>query len=167
MMGTRSGDIDPGVIFHLMREGNLAPQAVEKLLNSKSGMLGLSGISNDQRPVEKAAASDPRARLALDVFAYRIRKYIGAYIAVIGRPHALIFTGGIGERGVMSRADICSGLEHLGIALDAKANENCRGAEMAISVADSPVKIWVVPTNEELMIARDTAALAAGRALEQ
>jgi acetate kinase len=166
LMGTRCGDIDPGVIFYLMREGQMEPSQVERMLNNQSGLLGLSGISNDQRPIQQAVSVNPRARLALQVFAYRIRKYIGAYMAVIGVPHALLFTGGVGENSANSRRDICGGLEHFGIKLDEAANAVCKGEEACISAADARVKIWVIPTNEELMIARDTAALASGRAPE-
>ncbi len=166
LMGTRSGDVDPGVIFHLLRDGNQNAEQVEQLLQSKSGLLGLSGISNDQRPLEQAMATNPRAKLAMDVFAYRIKKYIGSYMAVIGRTDAIVFTGGIGERGILSRKDVCSGLEHFGVKLDLAANEACKAKEARISAADSKVQVWVIPTNEELMIARDTAALATGKEVE-
>jgi len=162
LMGTRSGDLDPGVIFHLIRECGLQPEAIEGMLNRESGLLGLSGLSNDQRPLEEAADRNPRAKLAMDVFAYRVRKYVGAYFAVLGRTDALVFTGGIGERGAVSRRDICAGLAPLGVRLDEAANAACRG-ESRISAPDSRIQVWVVPTNEELMIARDTAAIASGR----
>lgn len=161
LMGTRSGDIDPGIIFHLIRSDNMDPGAVEKMLNKESGLLGISGLSNDQRPLEEAMDTNDRARLAMDVFAYRVKKYIGAFIAVIGKTDAVIFTGGIGEKGTDSRAQIVGDLAHLGIHLDTDANAACRG-EGCVSTDGSPVQVWVVPTNEELMIARDTAKLAAG-----
>ena len=166
LMGTRCGDIDPGVIFHLLRDGRRNAAQVEQMLQSRSGLLGLSGISNDQRPLVQAMPTNPRAKLAMDVFAYRIKKYIGSYMAVIGRTDAILFTGGIGERGIQSRKDICSGLENFGVKLDLAANEACKAKEARISAADSRVQIWVIPTNEELMIARDTAALAAGRSVD-
>ena len=165
LMGTRSGDIDPGVLFHLMRTDGMSPAQVEKMLNKESGLLGISGISNDQRPLEEAMETNPRARLAMQVFAYRVKKYVGAYYAVLNGADALVFTGGIGEKGVLSRRDICSGMEALGIRLDEAANAACRG-EGRISAPDSKVQIWVVPTNEELMIARDTAAIAGGGRVE-
>jgi acetate kinase len=156
VMGTRSGDIDPAILFHLARECGYALDALDTLLNRRSGLLGLSGRSNDMRELLEAAPADPRARLAIDVFCYRVRKYIGAYLAVLGRVHAVVFTGGIGENGIEAREQILADLEPLGLALDREANAAARGCEADVSTADSPIRILVVPTNEELMIARDT-----------
>ena len=161
LMGTRSGDIDPGAVFHMIREFGMRPEQVEEMLTKKGGLLGLSGLSNDVRLLLEAAPANRRAKLALDVFAYRARKYIGAYMAVVGRPHAIIFTAGIGENSAVLRREICAGLEALEVKLDESANEACSG-EGRISAPDSKVQIWVIPTNEELMIAKDTAAIASG-----
>jgi len=161
VMGTRCGDIDPAIIFHLAEVKGLAFSEINDILNKRSGLLGLSGVSNDMRSVSAAAdGGDARARLALDVFAYRIRKYVGAYLAALGRADAVVFTGGIGENAPDRRADIMAGLDALGIRLDAAKNARARGAEADVSADDSPVRILVIPTNEELIIARDTAALA-------
>jgi len=160
VMGTRSGDIDPAIIFFLAREHGLRLDEIDHLLNKESGLLGLSGVSNDVRTLLEVAQDDERVRLALDVFCYRIRKYIGAYLAALGRAHAVVFTGGIGENAVPLRRQILEGLDHLGIELDRAANEAARGCEADISLPTSRVRILVVPTNEELMIARDTLALA-------
>ena len=160
VMGTRSGDLDPAILFHLARECGYSLDELDALLNTQSGLLGLSGLSNDMRELTDAAPTHPRARLAIDVFCYRVRKYIGAYLAVLGRAHAIVFTGGIGENGAGIREQILDGLEPLGLALDRDANAMARGAEADVSAADSPIRILVVPTNEELMIARDTVAAA-------
>ena len=160
IMGTRSGDIDPGIIFYLMANLGMTAEQVDRMLNKESGVLGLSGVSNDMRAVEEAAAGgNERAQLALDCYHYRVRKYIGAYMATLGEVHAVIFTGGIGERGPESRAAILNGMEPLGITLDPEVNMGCRATETRISTDDSRVQVWVIPTNEELMIARDTYAL--------
>jgi len=159
VMGTRSGDIDPAIIFHLARNNGSDLDAIDALLNKKSGLLGLSGISNDCRTVLEAAETNERARLALDVFCYRIRKYVGAYLAALGRAHAIVFTGGIGENGGSIRRQALEGLESLGIEIDLAANE-VRGREADISTPASRIRILVVPTNEELMIARDTLEIA-------
>lgn len=160
VMGTRSGDIDPAIIFHLARECDRSLDALDRLLNQQSGLLGLSGVSNDMREVLEAAETHDRARLAVEVFCYRVRKYIGAYLAVLGRVHAVVFTGGIGENSIPVREQILTGLAGLGIEVDCEANAAARGCEADISTADSPIRVLVVPTNEELMIARDTAAVA-------
>ena len=163
VMGTRCGDIDPTIVPFLMAKENLtAEQVAQVLLNKKSGVLGLSGLSHDFRDLEDAAA-DPehpneRAALALEVFAYRLRKYIGAYFVAMGGLDALVFTAGIGENSFEMRERVCRGLECLGIKLD-KARNNVRGSEAEINAADSLVKVYAIPTNEELVIARDTAAV--------
>lgn len=159
VMGTRSGDLDPAIIFHLARQEGMGLDAIDGMLNKRSGLLGLSGLSNDCRTLVEAAPDNPRARLALDVFCYRVRKYIGAYLAVLGRTDAVVFTGGIGENSVPLRRQILEGLDNLGIELDAAANETC-GREATITKPSSRVRALVVPTNEELLIARDTLAIA-------
>ena len=164
VMGTRSGDLDPAIIFHLADVKGLSLKAINDLLNKKSGLLGLSGVSNDMRSVaEAAAAGNKRAALALSVFAYRVKKYIGSYLAALGGAEAVVFTGGIGENNAGLRAEMVSGLEELGIQLDAAKNAATRGCEADVSAAESRVRVLVIPTNEELVIARDTAALAQGK----
>jgi acetate kinase len=159
VMGTRCGDIDAGAILHLIMEEGKSPEEVFHLVNYRSGLLGLSGDSNDMRDlVRRAAAADPRATLAIDVFCYRVKKYVGAYLAAMNGADALIFTAGIGENAAEIRAQICAGLDKLGISLDSPANERKEDGARQIGFSGTPV--WVIPTNEELMIARDTAALA-------
>ena len=157
VMGTRGGDVDPGVLLHLLRDRGWSVKQVDDLLNRQSGLAGLSGVSNDARAVMRAAdAGDAAARMALDVFCYRAKKYIGAYSAVMNGCDALLFTGGIGEHRPPIREWICGGLDSLGIILDLSANAAAEGMESRIGAPDSRVDIWVIPTNEELMIARDT-----------
>jgi acetate kinase len=156
VMGTRSGDIDPAIIFSIMEKEGYSYKEIDNILNKKSGVLGISGISSDFRDLEEAAEKgNQRAKLALDIYVYRIKKYIGAYYAILGGLDALVFTAGIGERSPIIRKMVCDGLEHLGIKIDLKLNE-CKGEERKISSSDSKVEVWVVPTNEELMIARET-----------
>lgn len=155
VMGTRCGDIDPAIIFFLMEKEGLSAKEVEEILNKKSGVLGISGISSDTRDIEDAAPHNHRARLTLEIIAYRAKKYIGAYYAILGGLDGLVFTAGIGENSSYIRKSICSGLEHLGIFIDDERN-TVRRREAFISRDDSPVKVMVIPTNEELMIARDT-----------
>lgn len=162
VMGTRSGDIDPAVVFFLMKRGYTAEQ-LDNLFNKKSGMLGLSGISNDMRDIEKAAAAgDKNAQEALDVYAYRIRKYIGAYAANIIKVDALVFTGGVGQNSVKMRERICRRLETLKIFLDPIKNVEVGSKPGIISQEYSQVAIVVMPTNEELQIAMDTYELVFG-----
>ncbi len=157
VMGTRSGDIDPAIIFYLEKEKGLKIDEIDVILNRKSGLLGMSGISNDMRSILGAAESgNKRAELTLDIFCYRIKKYIGAYLAVVGNVHALIFAGGIGENAPSVRSRICKGLEPLGISLSETENKKIRGSEGRINVEGSPIKILVIPTNEERSIAGDT-----------
>lgn len=160
VMGTRSGDIDPGLLLYLMHEEKLNTDQARDLLNKKSGLLGLAG-SNDVRDLEKSAGEgDNSASTALEIFAYRVRKYIGAYAATLGGLDSLAFTGGIGERSAPMRQRICQGLEFLGIRLDDSANNTAKGEnEAQITAADAPAAVWVIPTNEELQVARETAAL--------
>jgi acetate kinase len=157
---TRHGELDPFAVLYVMREGNLSIDDMVELLTKKSGLLGLSGVSGDVRDLDKAAAAgNTEAQLALDAFCYDVKKYIGAYVAVLGHVNALVFTGGIGERGVGVRQRVCTGLEPLGIDLNHSLNEQVSGQEVRISADDSRIAVWVVPTNEELIVARATAEL--------
>ena len=157
VMGTRSGDLDPAIPFHLIKSKGMSVEDVDQLLNRKSGLLGVSGVSNDLREVQQAAKDgNDRAETALDIFAYRIRKYIGAYLAVLGRADAIVFTGGIGENADTMRARILTGLDGLGMVLDTQRNSDCVGQEGPICTDDSPIKLLVIPTKEELLIARAT-----------
>jgi len=159
IMGTRCGDLDPGVLLHLQRVDGLSDAQAEELLNERSGLLGLSGISSDMREIEQAAgAGNRRALLAMQAFSYRVRKYIGAYVAAMGGLDVLIFTGGIGQGSASVRLLATQGLDCMGIELDVRRNLDARGFDRIcpISTDDSPVKILVVPTNEEQMIARET-----------
>jgi acetate kinase len=159
-MGTRSGDVDPALVFMLGRQFDMSLDEIDNLLNKKSGFLGLSGISNDLRPVQEAMANgNRRARLAIEVFAYRVKKYIGAYHAAIGPLDAIVFTGGIGECSAVCREAICRDSAHLGITIDPARNESVVATLAEIQTPESPVKILVIPANEELMIARDTHRL--------
>jgi acetate kinase len=160
VMGTRSGDIDPAIIFHMVAQG-VALTDVRKQLEKQSGLIGLSGVSNDMRDLWQAAeGGNAEAQLALDVFAHRVRKYIGAFMAELADGcHAVVFTGGIGENDAAMREQILGGLAPLGIQLDAAANTQASRDDRRISAPDSPVAAWVIPTNEELMIARDTQRL--------
>ena len=159
MMGTRSGDIDPAIITYLMDKEGLTPDEMNTVLNKKSGLAGVSGVSSDMRYIEEAAAQgNERAQLALDLFARGVLRYIGAYAAEMNGVDAIIFTAGIGENGPEMREAICNKLGYLGLTLDKEANKK-RGQEICISTADSRLKAFVIPTNEELMIARDTANL--------
>ena len=159
IMGTRSGDIDPAVIQFIANHENKSIDEILNLLNKKSGVLGLSGVSSDFRDIDKAEAEgNERAKLANDAFKYRVIKYIGAYVAAMNGVDAIAFTAGVGENGVRTRKDICANLEYLGIKIDDEANKE-RGKNMLISTPDSKVKVFVIPTNEELAIAKDTLAL--------
>ena len=162
MMGSRSGDIDPSAVTYIMDKLKMQPQETADFLNKKSGVLGITGISSDMRDIEKAAEEgDERAQLALDMYNYRIKKYIGAYAAAMGGVDAIVWTAGVGENQIGTRLDACSGLEFIGVKMDAEAN-NCRGVERLISAPDSRVKVWVIPTDEEIVIARDTMELVKG-----
>ena len=159
MMGTRSGDIDGGAITFLEKKLNLDADGMSNLLNKKSGVLGITGESSDMRDVENAAnAGNERAKLALDMYFYRIKKYIGAYAAAMGGVDIIVFTAGVGENQIGMREAVCNGLEFLGVKFDAKKN-NVRGEEAVISADDSKVIVTVIPTDEELMIATDTMNL--------
>jgi acetate kinase len=158
-MGTRSGDLDAGILQYLMNKYKLSIDEMLNILNKKSGVEGISGVSSDFRDLEAAAAEgNRRAALAQEKFAYEVRKYIGAYAAAMGGVDAIIFTAGVGENDGAIRALATEGLSYMGVKLDAEANK-VRGKEAVISAADSSVKVLLIPTNEELMIARDTASL--------
>ena len=160
VMGTRSGDFDPAIMFYLADKG-YDINALNDMCNKKSGLLGVSGESNDMRNLTQAAAAgSQRAKLAIDIFCYRIKKYIGMYAAVLGTLDAVAFTGGIGENAAGVRQQICSGLGQVGIEIDADANSETCGAEGLISTENSPVKVFVIPTDEEGAIAKDTYELA-------
>lgn len=162
VMGTRSGDLDPAIVFYLIEKGYTAHE-VNNILNKKSGLLGISGKSNDMRNLAQAKdAGDEKAALAIDIFCYRLKKYIGAYLAVLGRTDAIVFTGGIGENNAYSRGASLSGLETLGVQVDETKNQSVKG-ETIISAPASPVRVYVIPTNEELQIACDTFEIAEGR----
>ncbi len=159
-MGTRSGDLDAGILEYLMGKYNMDIKEMLNVLNKKSGVLGVSGVSSDFRDLAQAGEQgNARAALAVDLFNYGVKKYIGAYAAAMGGVDAIIFTAGVGENSPEQRMAIASGLEFMGVKMDAQAN-NTRGKETVISTADSKVKVLLIPTNEELMIALDTAALA-------
>jgi len=156
VMGTRCGDIDPAVIPYLMQKEGLTPAQMDTYMNNKSGIYGISGLSSDFRNLEEAAqAGHERASLALDVYAYRVRRYIGAYFAALNGVDAVVLTAGLAENSVMMRQRIITGLECLGIKIDPLRNK-VLGEEAEISTPNSPVKLFVIPTNEELVIARET-----------
>ena len=158
-MGTRSGDLDPAVVQFVMNKYGMSADECLNMLNKKSGVLALSGVSSDFRDIEgEAEKGNADCQLALDKFAYEVRKYIGSYAAALGGLDCLVFTAGVGENSASMRARICSGLEFLGVKIDPEKN-NVRGKEAIISTDDSKVTVWVIPTNEELMIAQDTADL--------
>ena len=159
LMGTRTGSIDPAVVPVLMQKKGLDAAGVDKYMNKECGVLGVSGVSSDFRDLEDAAAKgNERAKLALDMFCYQVKRYIGAYAAAIGGVDAIVFTAGVGENDIHTRQQVCSGLEFLGVKLDADRN-NVRGKATEISAADSKVKVFLIPTNEELAIAQDTLRL--------
>jgi acetate kinase len=157
MMGTRSGDLDPGVIFYLHRQLGFSVDRIDDLVNRESGLFGVSGTSNDMRDIiEKANQGNERCTLAIEMYAYRLKKCIAAYAAALGGPDALVFTAGVGENSWIIRRKICEGLEFLGVHLDGMKNQEVSGTEALISTQDSRVQVLVIPTNEEQMIALDT-----------
>ena len=162
-MGTRCGDIDPAIVPFIMQRTGMTPAEMDTYMNKKSGMLGLSGVSSDFRDLEAAAKEgNERAELALKTFAYKVKKYIGAYSAALGVVDAIVFTAGVGENDLGIRAQVLHGLEYLGVDTDFDKNLNApRGEEVEISKPGSRVKVFVIPTDEEMVIARDTAALTA------
>jgi acetate kinase len=164
IMGTRSGDVDPALHAYLARTAAMSLDEIDALLNRDSGLKGLCG-SNDLREIHRAAdGGDEAARLALEMYCYRIRKYIGAYTAVLGRVDALAFTAGVGENDARVRARCCAGLEHLGIELDEQRNADPEGDPASVGASSSRVRVLVVGTNEELQIAHEVARCLAGNA---
>ena len=157
LMGTRSGDVDAGVLTYIMEKENIGSQAISTIVNKYGGVLGISGVSSDMREIDAAVQQgDERAALALKSYNYRIKKYIGAYAAALGGVDILVFTGGVGENQWQMRSDVCENMQYMGINLDEVKNRNVRGIEAVISTEDSLVKTVVIPTDEELTIALDT-----------
>jgi acetate kinase len=163
VMGTRCGDLDPALHFYLLRQTEITPADLEKLLNSQSGLKGLCGVADMREIQERAAGGDSQAELALEIFCYRIKKYVGAYAAALGRVDAVVFTGGIGENSAVVRRQACAGLEMLGIVLDERRNAGAAGTLATVSREGSPVAVLVVPTDEELEIARQAMAVVEKR----
>jgi acetate kinase len=157
VMGTRSGDLDPALVAHLARQEGI--DEVERLLNTRSGLLGVSGISSDMRELIAVYEENPRARLAIDVFCYRARKYLGAYLAALEGADAVVFSGGIGEHIPLVRREICAGMEWCGLVLDEHQNDSAIGSEGRISTAQASIQVYVIPSDEEAVIARATASL--------
>lgn len=160
LMGTRTGCVDPSAVTFVAEKHHFTPSQMSEYMNKKSGFLGVSGISSDNRDITAAAEKgDKRALLAKDILVYEIKKYIGSYAAAMNGLDAVLFTGGIGENSDDVRAEVCRNMDFFGIKLDEEANNGCRGQLKRISTPDSRVEVWIVPTNEELLIARDTLSL--------
>jgi acetate kinase len=164
VMGTRSGDIDPALVAFLARKERVSADEVENWLNKRSGLLGLSGISHDVRELTAAYDTNPRARLAIDTFCYHARKYLGAYFAALDGAEAVVFSGGIGENSALVRAKVCAQMEWCSLRLDSAANATVLGRDGSIAAPESAVKVYVVHTDEETLIARETARVLAERA---
>jgi acetate kinase len=164
VMGSRSGDLDPAILSLIATKEGLSPTEVDSVLNTQCGLLGVSGLTNDMKVLlqELRAHDDRRIRLAIEIFCYRARKYVGAYLAAMGGADALIFTGGIGENAPEVRARICEGLQWAGVAIDADSNGKTMAREAQINAPDSKLQVWVIPTDEELLIARDTVRCIQG-----
>jgi acetate kinase len=162
IMGTRCGDIDPSLPFYLMRQTVISPEDVENLLNRESGLKGICGVSDVREIQDRAAKGNERAKLAMGMFSYRIKKYVGAYCAVLGRVDAIVFTGGIGENSAAVRRHACEGLEHMGISLEERKNEVVSGKVSEIQREGSPVRILVIQTDEEREIAQQTVSAIEG-----
>jgi acetate kinase len=164
VMGTRSGDLDPAIVDFISAKEGMSSREVDAMLNKQSGLLGLSGLTANMRELldEEAENGDRRARLAIEVFCYRVKKYLGAYLAAMNGADAVVFAGGIGENSATIRARICEGLDWLGIAIDDAKNDSLPGGEGRIDRANSRVQVWVIPTDEELLIARDTWRVVTG-----
>ncbi|GAB4183804.1 MAG: acetate kinase [Calditrichia bacterium] len=156
LMGTRAGDMDPAIVLQIMAKEELTPAEMNALLNKHSGVLGVSGLSSDMREIEDSYDTNDRAKLALDIYNYRIKKYVGAYAAALGGVDAIVFTGGIGENSDITRRAVLENMEFMGVKLDHSKNDGLRKTEAEISAPDSKVRIFVIPTNEELVIALDT-----------
>jgi acetate kinase len=169
VMGTRSGDVDPAILGFIAAKEGISIHEVETMLNKHSGLLGISGLTHDMRVLleEAVKRDDRRAKLAIDIFCYRARKYIGAFLAAMGGADAIVFTGGIGENSPLVRANICEGLQWAGLSLDGDKNQRIIGAEGVISREDSRLAAFVIPTDEELLIARDTVRCILGEANPQ
>lgn len=160
IMGTRSGDVDPGVISYIMEKEHMGTSGISTLLNKFSGVLGISGISSDMREIEAGIKSgNTRAQLAMNTYNYRIKKYVGSYAAVLGGVDILVFTGGVGENQAVTRSDVCKNMEFMGIELDEELNASVRAKEVIISKPSSKVKVVIIPTDEELTIAKDTVEI--------
>ncbi|GAB4338430.1 MAG: acetate kinase [Calditrichia bacterium] len=159
LMGTRCGDMDPAIVLHVMAKEELTPSEMNTMLNKHSGVLGVTGISSDMREIEDTYETDDRSRLGMDMYVYRIKKYIGAYAAAMGGVDAIVFTAGVGENSPITRTMVCKDLGFLGVELDEEVNSSCRRKEAVITTKNSKVKVLVVPTNEELVIAMDTAKI--------
>jgi acetate kinase len=165
MMGTRSGDVDLGVVTFLMEKEMIGAAAVSTLFNKHSGVLGVSGISSDMRDIENAVAEgNERAKLALDMYEYRIKKYIGSYAAALGGVDVIVFTGGVGENQTGTREKVCTSLGFMGVKIDNELNAKSRGKEVLLSTPESSVKVVVIPTDEEYMIASDTLEILRNQA---
>lgn len=164
VMGTRCGDIDPAIPAFMMQKENYTAKEIDSILNKKSGILGLTGRFTDRRDVTAHAKEDKRCQLAMDIEAYRIKKYIGSYMAAVGKLDAIVFTAGVGEMGVEVREQVLEGLEHIGIVFDKERNKSARTRkrETLISTDDSPIKVFVIPTDEELVLTEDVAAIISG-----
>jgi acetate kinase len=164
VMGTRSGDLDPAIVGVIARKEAISASEVDTLLNTQSGLLGISGLTNDMRELqaELKEHDDRRVRLAIEIFCYRARKYIGAFLAAMGGADAVVFTGGIGENSAEIRARICSEMEWVGLRIDAAKNQETIGREGLISTGDSKLLAYAIPTDEELLIARDTVRVIKG-----
>lgn len=163
MMGTRCGNLDVGALFHMINKEDISSKIANTLVNKFSGVLGVSGVSSDMRDVKKAAdEGNHRAKMALQMYAYRVKKYIGAYAAAMGGVDIIVFTGGIGENDCDTRAKVIEGLEFLGVDFDFELNKGLRGKEVVLTSPSSKVKVLVVPTNEEMMIAKDTYNIVTG-----
>lgn len=164
IMGTRVGDLDPGALTFLMAKHNLTPAQMQNIINKESGIAGVTEISSDMRSIEEADnAGDPRAHLGLEMYEQRIIKYVGAYAAEMGGVDIIVFTGGVGENQTGVRSNVCRPLEFIGVKIDEAINSKVRGTETVISTPDSKVKVCVIPTDEEYLIARDTEAIVEGR----
>jgi acetate kinase len=164
VMGTRSGDLDPAIVDFVSAKEGLSLRDVDTMLNKHSGLLGISGLTADMRELlaEERENNDRRARLAIEVFCYRVKKYIGAYLAAMNGADAVVFAGGVGENSPEVRARICRGLDWLGIAVDDAKNASAIKTETRVDAAGSRVELWVIPTDEELLIARDTWRVVTG-----
>ena len=160
IMGTRSGDVDPGVISYIMEKENMGTKGISTLLNKFSGMLGISGVSSDMREIEEAIeGGNKRAIMAMKTYSYRIKKYVGSYAAALGGVDILVFTGGVGENQASARQAVCENMEYMGIELDEELNDSVCAKEVVISKPSSKVKVLIIPTDEELTIARDTVEI--------